>query len=92
MLAGITFRQIEAFYWIARSGSFSEAARGLNATQPGISNRIRELETLLKVRLFVAAPSAGEERQEFTISAAAAEGQEKGDVDDVVFERPAGGQ
>lgn len=52
MLAGITFRQIEAFYWIARSGSFSEAARGLNATQPGISNRIRELETLLKVRLF----------------------------------------
>lgn len=52
MHAGITFRQIEAFYWIARSGSFSEAARSLNATQPGISNRIRELETLLNVRLF----------------------------------------
>lgn len=52
MHAGITFRQIEAFYWIARSGSFSEAARSLNATQPGISNRIRELEALLDVRLF----------------------------------------
>lgn len=52
MHAGITFRQIEAFHWIARSGSFSEAARTLNATQPAISNRIRELERIVGARLF----------------------------------------
>jgi tRNA nucleotidyltransferase/poly(A) polymerase len=47
---------------------------------------------VLKVRLFVAAPSEGAERQDFTISALAANGQEKGDTDEVVFERPSGGQ
>jgi DNA-binding transcriptional LysR family regulator len=52
MRAGISFRQVEAFHWIARSGSFSEAARLLNATQPAISNRIRELERLTGARLF----------------------------------------
>ena len=49
-------------------------------------------DSVLKVRLFVAAPSDGPERQDFTISALAANGQEKGDTDEVVFERPAGGQ
>ncbi len=52
MQARVTYRQVEAFHWIARSGSFSEAARALNATQPAISNRIRELEAMLGARLF----------------------------------------
>jgi DNA-binding transcriptional LysR family regulator len=52
MQAGVSFRQVEAFHLIARSGSFSEAARVLNATQPAISNRIRELERLIGTRLF----------------------------------------
>ena len=52
MQARITFRQIETFYWIARLGSFSEAAQILNTTQPAVSNRIRELESGLKAKLF----------------------------------------
>lgn len=52
MRTGISLRQVEAFRWIARSGSFSEAARALNATQPAISNRIRELERSTGARLF----------------------------------------
>jgi len=45
-------RQIETFYWIATLGSFSAAAERLNATQPGISNRISALEQELGVTLF----------------------------------------
>lgn len=52
MHIGLSFRQIETFYWVVRRGSFSAAAQHLNATQPAISNRIRELENLLGVRLF----------------------------------------
>ena len=36
-----TLSQIEAFYWIARLGSFRGAADFLNLTQPTISLRIR---------------------------------------------------
>lgn len=52
MHAGISLRQIESFYWVARLRSFSGAALQLNATQPAISNRIRELETHLGLQLF----------------------------------------
>ncbi|SFZ83054.1 ModE molybdate transport repressor domain-containing protein [Devosia enhydra] len=48
----ITLAQIEAFYWIARLGSFHAAARQLNLTQPSISGRIRELERELGNPLF----------------------------------------
>jgi DNA-binding transcriptional LysR family regulator len=52
MHAGISLRQIESFYWVARLRSFSAAALQLNTTQPAISNRIRELETHLGLKLF----------------------------------------
>lgn len=52
MHAGISLRQIESFYWVARLQSFSGAAHQLNTTQPAISNRIRELETHLGALLF----------------------------------------
>jgi DNA-binding transcriptional LysR family regulator len=55
MHAGISLRQIESFYWVARLQSFSGAALQLNTTQPAISNRIRELESHLGVRLFTRA-------------------------------------
>jgi len=48
----ITLQQIEAFYWAAKLGSFHAAARHLNFTQPAISARIRELESVLEMRLF----------------------------------------
>ncbi len=44
--------QLEAFYWIARLGSFHAAARHLHITQPTVSARIAELENLLGARLF----------------------------------------
>ncbi|MBI1384366.1 MAG: LysR family transcriptional regulator [Rhizobiales bacterium] len=47
-----TLIQLETFYWVARLGGFSAAARHLNATQPAISARIRQLEHLLGARVF----------------------------------------
>jgi DNA-binding transcriptional LysR family regulator len=44
--------QIEAFYWAARLGSFHAAARHLHFTQPAISARIKELESVLDLKLF----------------------------------------
>jgi len=44
--------QLEAFYWIARLGSFHAAARHLHITQPTVSARIAELEKHLGARLF----------------------------------------
>jgi DNA-binding transcriptional LysR family regulator len=45
--------QLEAFYWIARMGSFHAAARHLHVTQPTITARIAELEHILGARVFV---------------------------------------
>lgn len=45
-------RQLEAFYWIARLGSFHAAARHLHVAQPSVSARVRELERHLGVALF----------------------------------------
>ncbi len=41
-----------------------------------------------KVRLFIAAPAEGPARTEFTINTRARTGDERGDSDEVVFERP----
>jgi hypothetical protein len=41
-----------------------------------------------KVRLFIAAPPEGEERTEFRITTRARSGDERGDSDTVIFERP----
>jgi DNA-binding transcriptional LysR family regulator len=47
----MNLRQLESLVWIARLGGFGAAATKLNATQPAISQRIRELETELGVKL-----------------------------------------
>lgn len=47
-----TFRQIEVFLEICRSGNFSGAAAQLQVSQPAISNVIRALEQQLGVELF----------------------------------------
>ena len=47
-----SFRRLEAFYWVARLGSFHAAARHLNLTQPTVSLRIRDLERELGMTVF----------------------------------------
>lgn len=48
----MTLKQLEAFYWAARLGSFAIAARRLHITQSSLSKRIAELESGLGVPLF----------------------------------------
>lgn len=48
----MTFKQLEALYWIAQLGGFSQAAARLHTSQSALSKRIQELETLLKLDLF----------------------------------------
>ena len=48
----ITLMQIEAFYWTARLGGVHAASRHLHLTQPAVSARIKEMESLLSVKLF----------------------------------------
>lgn len=47
-----SLRQIEAFYWTARLGGFTEAARRLHLAQSTVSKRVIELEATLGVILF----------------------------------------
>lgn len=47
-----SLRQIEAFLAVAEAGSFSAAARKMAATQPALSQAVRELEEVLGLRLF----------------------------------------
>lgn len=48
----ITFKQIDALYWIAELGSFEAAASKLNMSQSAISKRIQELEDTFDVQIF----------------------------------------
>jgi DNA-binding transcriptional LysR family regulator len=48
----MNLKQLEAFYWIARLGSFHAAARHLKMRQPSVSARVRELERHLGIALF----------------------------------------
>lgn len=48
----ITIRQLEAAAAVAEHGSFTRAATALGMTQPALSQQIRELEALLRIRLF----------------------------------------
>lgn len=48
----LTTKQIEAFYWSAKLGSFSAAASHLSTTQSAISKRVMELEQTLGVPVF----------------------------------------
>ena len=45
--------QLEAYYWVARLGSFQAAAERLGLTQPSISIRIKALEKEAGTRLFI---------------------------------------
>jgi len=47
----ITLKQLEAFLWVVKLGSFRKAAERLNTTQPNISARIKALEKSLGVKL-----------------------------------------
>lgn len=48
----ITFKQVEALYWIAELGSFGAAADKLNTTQSAISKRVSELELSFDMSIF----------------------------------------
>lgn len=48
----MTFKQLEAIYWIAHLGGFSAAASRLHTTQSAISKRIQELEAAFGTPLF----------------------------------------
>jgi DNA-binding transcriptional LysR family regulator len=48
----MTFKQLEAIYWVARLGGFAQAATKLHATQSAISKRVQELESLFDTPLF----------------------------------------
>jgi DNA-binding transcriptional LysR family regulator len=50
--AVITFKQLEALYWIVQLGGFSQAARKLHTTQSAISKRVQELEAAFDTTLF----------------------------------------
>src|SRR5262249_20818895 len=47
----VDLRQLRAFATIARSGSFTRAARVLNLSQPALTVQLRNLETALGIRL-----------------------------------------
>ena len=47
-----SLKQLEAFYWTATLGGFTEAAERLNLAQSTISKRILELESVLDAQLF----------------------------------------
>ena len=48
----MNYKRIEAFFWVAKLGSFRKAAEQQCTTQPAISSRIAMLEEELGVRLF----------------------------------------
>jgi DNA-binding transcriptional LysR family regulator len=48
----MTLKQIEAFYWAAKLGSFAIAAQRLHVTQSSLSKRIAELEESVGATLF----------------------------------------
>lgn len=48
----MTFKQLEAIYWVSRLGGFAQAAAKLHATQSAISKRVQELESLFDTPLF----------------------------------------
>lgn len=48
----MTFKQLEALYWIGQLGGFAQAARQLSTSQSAVSKRVHELEALFDTALF----------------------------------------
>ncbi|MFT3820296.1 MAG: LysR family transcriptional regulator [Rubrivivax sp.] len=48
----MTFKQLEAVYWVAKLGGFTQAAQKLHTTQSAISKRVQELEGIFGTPLF----------------------------------------
>jgi DNA-binding transcriptional LysR family regulator len=48
----MTFKQLEAIYWVAKLGGFAQAAAKLHTSQSAVSKRIQELESLFDTPLF----------------------------------------
>ena len=48
----MTFKQLEAFFWVVQAGGFSQAANRLHTTQSAVSKRVQELESLFETPLF----------------------------------------
>lgn len=48
----LTFKQMEALYWIVQLGSFEAAATRLNTTQSAVSKRVQELERAFDLVVF----------------------------------------
>ncbi len=48
----MTFKQLEAIYWVAKLGGFSQAAQKLHTTQSAVSKRVLELEDAFGTPLF----------------------------------------
>lgn len=48
----LTFKQLEAIYWIPKLGGFAQAAQKLHATPSALSKRVHELEVLFDTELF----------------------------------------
>lgn len=48
----MTFKQLEAVYWVAKLGGFTQAAQKLHTTQSAVSKRVQELEGLFSTELF----------------------------------------
>lgn len=48
----MTFKQLEAVYWVVRLGGFAQAANKLHTTQSAVSKRVQELEALFETPLF----------------------------------------
>lgn len=48
----MTFKQLEAIYWVAQLGGFSQAAQKLHTTQSAISKRVLDLEDAFGTPMF----------------------------------------
>jgi LysR family transcriptional regulator, carnitine catabolism transcriptional activator len=51
MLINITLRQLQSFVTVALNESYTKASRVIGLSQPAITANVRQLETLLRVRL-----------------------------------------
>jgi DNA-binding transcriptional LysR family regulator len=48
----LTFKHLEALYWVVELGGFAQAAARLHTTQSAVSKRVQELEELFDAPLF----------------------------------------